>query len=81
MPHPISAQVDYNEFSDIVENAKAKFGTKFRMTESIDQFNELRLEDVDHYKNVNQTDDRNYIAIRVFSEKFKGDMEHLSLNR
>ena len=41
----------------------------------------LNLDDVLTYKNACQLDQRNYIAIRVFSKQYKDDMIHHSLNR
>ena len=41
----------------------------------------LNYEDVMSYKNLHQQDERNYIAIRVFSDRFKEDMVHHTLDR
>ena len=71
MPIPLSTSMNYNEFTDIL---RSKTKEAKMINDCIKVNKELKLEDMENYTNINQKDKRNYIAIRVFSEKFKNDI-------
>ena len=88
---PLKQVMSFNEFINMkndsidsvrsLESAKSEPALLARIRTAFEKKRKINIEDVKTYRNCNQTDARNYIAVRVFSKKFRDDMQHRTLER